>query len=140
MRRSLFAPLALLSIFLLAACRSPDAKESETGVAAVQFADMVVPDGLLLRDRYHESYSREEAGWRFGHFVYTGQPRVDEACAHLLLRMPQHLWKLEADEQPDETSRKLRFSRGRYVADYLLSRQDGLTQMVVEYRTEIEPR
>ena len=59
---------------------------------------------------------------------------------HLLLRMPQHLWKLAADETPADGSRKLRFERGRYVANYTLQRIDGVTHMVIDYDTNIESR
>jgi hypothetical protein len=126
---------------LLVACATPDGSPSDDfGVSAVQFQDVVVPDGLTLLNNRNESHSREEPGWRYGHFVYTGPARVDEACAHLLLRMPQHSWRLVTDEQADETTRKLQFVRGRYVADYTLERREGITKMVIDYRTQIEGR
>jgi hypothetical protein len=129
---------SLVALFALAlvCCRSQD--RSEYGVASEQFPDMVVPEHFRIQDEHHQSYSTEEAGWRHGHFVYTGPAHVDEACAYLLQRMPQHQWTLEADNKPDETTRTLRFSRGRYVTDYVVSRQEGRTQMVVDYRTVIE--
>jgi hypothetical protein len=131
--------LALLGLF--AACATPDGSPGDDfGVTAVQFQDIVVPDGMTLLNRRNESHSREEPGWRYGHFEYTGQPRVDDACAHVLLRMPQHSWRLVADEQPDEATRRLQFVRGRYVAEYTLERRQGLTRMVIDYRTDIEAR
>jgi hypothetical protein len=133
--------LAPLLCGIMVACASQDgAMVEDLGVSAVQFQDYVVPEGMNIHDRNHESYSREEAGWRFGHFVYTGQTRVDDACSHLLLRMPQHSWRLVTDEQVDPTTRKLRFARGRYVVDYVLKRQDGATEMVIDYKTQIEER
>ncbi|MGE3173323.1 MAG: hypothetical protein AB7O97_11915 [Planctomycetota bacterium] len=128
-------------LVLLGACQSlePDT-DADTGVSAVQFQDLVVPAGMSMIDRYHESHSREDAGWRYGHFEYLGAPQLDEACAHLLSRMPQHNWQLAADEATDASSRRLRFERGRYVVDYNLTRIDGVTRMVVDYRTEIENR
>src|SRR5258706_279147 len=83
---------------------------------------------MNLLDRYHESHSREEAGWRFGHYEYSGPTQVDEASAHLRLRMPQHSWRLVADEHPDPATCKLSFSRGRYLADYTIRRLEGLTE------------
>jgi hypothetical protein len=126
---------------VMVACASQDGTSAEDhGVSAVQFQDVVVPSGMNIHDRNHESHSREESGWRFGHFVYTGQTRVEEACSHLLLRMPQHSWRLVSDEQADPVTRRLRFVRGRYVAEYVLKRQDGITEMVIDYRTQIEDR
>jgi hypothetical protein len=131
-------PLVILLPF--GSCKTSDAPP-DYGVSSVQFADMEVPSGLNLLDTYQErSHSREVAGWRYGHYVYRGQTHVDEACEHLLLSMPQHAWRLVADERPQEDTRRLRFARGRYVADCSLRRQDGVTEMVVDYTTEIEPK
>lgn len=130
-----------MALLLLGSCAATgDGKDGDRGVSVVQFQDVVVPDGMTLVDRFYESHSREEAGWRFGHFVYVGQPQLQDACAHLLQRMPQHLWRLASDETPEEATRKLRFERGRYVADYTLQRVDGVTHMVIDYRTQIESR
>src|SRR5712691_8766055 len=128
------------SLLLLCACKYsgstavvPTAPEQGDGVSAIQFQDIVVPDGLKLRDSYHESYSIEETGWRLGHFVYSGLPHLEESSAHVISRMPQHSWSLLADEKTDESTRKLRFARGRYFADYSFRRQDGITQLVIDY-------
>jgi hypothetical protein len=122
---------------LLPACTGPETKDTpDHGVNAIQFQDVAVPADMRLHDSYHESHSREEAGWRYGHFLYTGQPRLEEACEHVLQRMPQHAWTLVSDTSPAENTRKLKFARGRYTAEYIVSRQDGVTQMVVDYRTE----
>ena len=135
------ASVALLGLLVLGACATSEGENSgDRGVSAVQFQDVVVPDGMALVDRFHESHSREESGWRFGHFEYVGQPRIEDACSHLLLRMPQHSWRLAADETPDEQTRRLRFERGRYVANYTLQRLDGVTHMVIDYRTEVASR
>lgn len=131
--------LAMTVLCLLCGCKTPATGPGD-GVTALQFPDAVVPNGMNLHDRYHESNSAESAGWRFGHFVYTGQTHVQEACSHLLLRMPQHGWSLAADEQPDDATRILKFTRGRYCADYTLHRQDGITEMVIDYRTETPSR
>jgi hypothetical protein len=136
-------PLALLLPVLLvgASCKTSDSPPPDYGVSSVQFKDVEVPGDLKLIDNYQErSHSREEPGWRYGHYVYRGQMHVDDACQSLLLQMPQHAWRIVSDERPQEDTRHLRFARGRYVADCTLKRQDGVTEMVVEYRTEIEPK
>lgn len=123
----------------IAACKTSDLQTSnDDGVNAVQFQDLVVPDGMTLYERFHESHSREEANWRFAHYIYTGQPKIDEVAGHLLLRMPQHSWTMVSDERPDESTRRLKFSRGRYTADYCITRQHGVTEMVIDYTTKIE--
>lgn len=137
MRRSHFAPL--LAIALLC-CKAQDPAGANQGVTAVQFSDIVVPDAFTLRDDRHQSHSTEAGWWRNGHFVYTGRIGVDEAASYLLLRMPQHKWTLESDLRTDEHTRSLRFTRGRYVADYTLKREEGVSRMTVDYRTDIERR
>jgi hypothetical protein len=58
----------------------------------------------------------------------------------VLLRMPQHHWRLTSDEAPDAQTRHLRFERGRYTTKYALHRLDGVTHMVIDYRTEVATR
>ena len=128
----LLASFAILAASL-ASCKS-SGTPSNGGVSAIQFQDVVVPSGMTLQDTYHESWSLEEAGYRSGHFVYRGSPRVEDASAYVLDRMPQHAWKLTADETKDK-ARVLRFARGVYEAEYSLQRVEGVTQMTVEYRT-----
>lgn len=137
MARLLLTLLVLGTGLALAGCKSNPAQPGATddGVTAVQFQDIVVPSGMKLQDNRHESHSIEATGWRMGHFVYEGMPKIEEACSHILQRMPQHAWKLVADEQPDPTTRKLRFSRGRYEAAYTLRRQDGVTFLEIDYKT-----
>lgn len=129
-------------LLVLCACKTPVAGPGSQGdgVSAIQFQDMAVPEGLTLRDDNHQSYSSEESGWRQGHFEYSGQARLEDACGHVLQRMPQHSWVRVADEQPDESTRILKFTRGRYTAEYNLRRQDGITYMVIDYRTDIQTR
>lgn len=134
--------VALLVLLGLAACKGAGEPANQgLGVTAVQFQDVAVPDGFLLKDDLHESYSREDQGWRHGHFVYThNTAKLDDACAHLRARMPQHNWLIVGDERPDEASRVLKFTRGRYTVEYRLQRQDGVTRMVVDYQTETVDR
>ena len=67
--------LLAAALALLAACESSDPRNT-FGVTAGQFQDVVVPTGLRLRDRANESHSRDEAGWRTAHLVYTGQTTI----------------------------------------------------------------
>jgi hypothetical protein len=109
------------------------------GVGASQFQDVVVPAGLRLQDAAHQSYSREESGWRHGQFVYSGAMAIEEAMGYVRQRMPQHNWTIVADEA-DEQRALLRFERGIYSAEYTFQRRDGSTQMVVAYRTDYTRR
>jgi hypothetical protein len=54
--------------------------------------------------------------------------------------MPQHGWELTADEMVNENKVRLHFVRGPYFADYLFLRQDGFTQMIVDYKTDFANR
>ncbi|MBL8752435.1 MAG: hypothetical protein JNK15_03960 [Planctomycetes bacterium] len=117
---------------LFAACATDP---NDAGASAVQFQDVVVPSGLRLRDEANESYSRDESGWRQGHFVYSGQIDVAAAANYVRERMPQHKWTKVQDEQTQEAGLRLRFERGIYRAEYAFTRAEGSTTMVVDYTT-----
>lgn len=123
----------------VASCAAPD-PTTAYGVSAVQFQDVVVPAGMQLRDAAHESHSRIEAAWRKAHFVYSGQTAVQAAASYVRERMPQHNWTMVSEEQLEETGLKIRFERGIYSAEYVFSRADGATQMVVDYDTQFQRR
>jgi hypothetical protein len=55
-------------------------------------------------------------------------------------RMPHHSWKLISQETVEDDGVHLRFERGIYSADYLISRRDGTTHMVVDYATDYSRR
>ncbi len=131
--------LALCAAAALPSCSSWNEAE-DTGVAAIQFQDMVVPEGFRLIDDAHQSHSRQEGDWRLGHFLYTGHPTIADAVAYVRQRMPQHNWQLELDDVKDAAQAKLRFARGRYVVDYAFLRQEGTTQMIVDYQTDYSRR
>lgn len=130
--------VALLPLIPLGGCSS--APTSNESVQANQFQDVVVPAGLRLVDDAHESHSAQAASWRMGHFLYTGSVRSEEAVNYVRQRMPQHNWELVADEVVDTNTTRLRFVRGLYSAQYQFIRQDGRTQMVVDYQTDYTPR
>lgn len=126
-----------LSCVLAVACA---AHPESDGVTAVQFKDVVVPDGLRLKTDGNASYSREEASWRHGRFEYVGQADVQTAANYVRERMPQHSWTKVRDEVAAETGVRIRFERGIYTADYSISRSDGTTVMVVDYTTDYARR
>jgi hypothetical protein len=135
----------ILMAFLALSCLLPSACGIGTyGPADVdsrQFQDVVVPAGFRLRDVAHESFSREEATWRYGRFVYAGSTKIDDASAYVQRRMPQHSWSMvreDVGEEDDDV--RLRFERGIYSADYHFTRQDGTTHMVVDYSTDYSRR
>jgi hypothetical protein len=105
-----------------------------------QFQDVVVPSGFRLRDGSNQSFSREEATWRHGRFVYLGSEYVAEATAYVQQHMPRHSWQMVSNDAIADEGVKLRFERGIYSADYKISRQDGVTHMVVDYATDYSRR
>jgi hypothetical protein len=105
-------------------------------VSAIQFADVVVPDGMNLRDRHEESFAIEVGSWRLGHLEYGGTAAVNAVTGYVLQRMPLHAWELTADEAPNGQRRSLRFTRGQYIAQYTIERRENLTLMIVDYSTE----
>ena len=131
---------AFLAMFCLVASSCQTASREPSGVDSRQFQDVVVPSGFRLRDRAHESFSREEATWRHGRFVYSGSEYVDAASAYVVQQMPRHSWKLVSQEAVADDGVRLRFERGIYSADYLISRRDGTTHLVVDYATDYSRR
>lgn len=130
--------IGALFLVLVAACATDPA--ATDGVTAVQFQDVVVPTGLRMRNGAHESYSREEAGWRHGRFEYVGPTDVQAAADYVRERMPQHSWSKILDEAAAEAGVRIRFERGLYRADYTFTRSEGATVMVVDYTTDYARR
>src|SRR5262245_32073099 len=94
-----------------AACQARAAKHA-FGVSAVQFQDVVVPSGFKLRDAGHESYAREEAGWRQAHLVYHGSIKIEDAMGYVRQRMPQYNWTTLTEEALPTSGVRLRFEGG----------------------------
>lgn len=132
---------ATLGAFLLAAllgCESAGGS-GEYGVKATQFADVVVPAGMKLRDRANESHSRDDGGYRTAHLVYSGQSRVEDIESYLRLRMPSHNWQLVAESKIEEGI-VMKFERDVYSVQYSVARADGATLMTVDYATDYSRR
>ena len=134
----------ILTAFLLTCCLVPSACQIGAGgplsANSRQFQDVVVPSGFRLRDRSNESFSREEATWRHGRFVYLGSEYVAEATAYVQQHMPRHSWQMVSNDAVADDGVRLRFERGIYSADYMISRRDGVTHMVVDYATDYSRR
>lgn len=139
MKTRILASAVLASVALFGACSSP-LPRGEDGVNALQFQDVVVPDGLRLVDDAHQSHSSEAGSYRQGRFLYMGQVRPTDAAAYVRQRMPLHNWELVADEAKDASTTRLQYRRGYYCAEYTFTLTEGRTQMVVDYTTEYAPR
>lgn len=136
--RAAAAVAAALALAAMSACAlEPD---DTTSVLAVQFQDVVVPSGLRIREGRHQSWSREEAGFRHGRFEYYGQNEVASAADYVRERMPQHNWTKVSDAAAENGDLKIRFERDIYRADYTFSRSEGATTMVVDYTTDYSRR
>ena len=138
---SLLIPAILAPIAWFGACTGPASQDGD-GVNSVQFRDMVIPSGLRLIDAAHESHSAATGQWRHGRFVYGGLVEPDEAAAYVRQQMPRHNWELVKDETTSKHPRTttMRYVRGQYVAEYVIARIDGRTQMVIEYDTDYTRR
>jgi len=132
-KTSLIAMLALCGV-LSQSCQT--GSNEPPAVDSRQFQDYVVPSGFRLKDRRHESFSREIASWRHGHYLYSGSDDVASAVTYVQANMGRHSWSLVGAEDVDETSKRLQFERGIYSAEYLFQRKDGVTQMTVDYTTD----
>ena len=129
----LFAAFALCGL-LSQSCQMGPKEAPE--VDSKQFQDYVVPSGFRLKDRQHESYSREVASWRHGHYIYAGREKVPAAASYVEANMGRHSWTLVGNEELEENGRRLQFQRGIYTADYVFQRKGSTTRMTVDYKTD----
>ena len=134
--RLAIATIAALAV--LAACQG--LPRGQEGVTSVQFQDVVVPDGLHIVDSAYQSHSIEAASSRFGRYVYSGAVRAEDAASYVRERLPLHNWTLVHEDTKNSDQTKLRFERGYYVQEYLFTRRDGRTEMVVDYTTDYSER
>ena len=130
---SLIATLLLCGA-LSQSCQMAPNQPPEVG--SRQFKDYVVPSGYRLKDRYHESYAREVASWRHGHYIYTGSGDVALAVAYVEANMGRHSWRLVGTEEVEDSGKRMKFERGIYSADYLFQPDGKLTRMTVDYKTD----
>ena len=135
------AALALSLAFLGCSPTRETARATDDGVAAIQFSDIPVPDGLVLQERHHRSDSLENGSYRYANFLYEGTTPVARVGDYMRERMPHHAWVLrDQRSDPAGDGETLKFERGRYVAECTISRRDALTTMAVEVRSRIEQK
>lgn len=129
---------ACFALLLVAGCQGRPfgaGPEPDYGVASTQYGDIPVPDGMKLLNHPSTAHSGEAGDWRYGDFIYQGSPSLDDASRYMVLRMPQHSWKLVSEDVPTPNSRVLRFERGIYAAECRFVRESATTRMEVKYRT-----
>jgi hypothetical protein len=122
---------------LLGGCQTPPSSYDD-GVSAVQWDDIPAPLGMRLRERYHESHTKQVGSWRYADLVYAGRLPVAEVSAYLRERMPLHAWQLtEHRADSDAEAEVLRFRRGQYVAECNIVRQpSSATELLIKVRTQ----
>lgn len=133
--------IASIGLAVLAAvmtgCATQDAADADHGVAAIQFSDIPVPEGLRLSTSRHQSHSYEVGAFRFGDFVYTGFTEPESAVNYMTDRMPFHGWELR-DARVGASSTELVFWRRPYEATCRIWQDSAATQMTVNVRTSID--
>ncbi|MGC6486233.1 MAG: hypothetical protein ACON4Z_01180 [Planctomycetota bacterium] len=132
-KTTLTAALTLLGALMQSCQMGPNVPPE---VHSRQFQDYVVPSGFRLKDQEHQSYAREVASWRHGHYVYSGQEDVTLAASYVEANMGRHNWQLRETEDLDGNGKRLQFERGIYTADYEFSRNGNITKMTVDYKTD----
>ena len=137
------APWALAGLFtgislLAVGCRTnaEAAQHTDDGVSAIQFKDIAIPDGMVLRERNHQSDSLELGEYRYANMVYAGAVPIPEVSSYLRERLAQHSWNLTS-ESAEGGAEKLTFERGKYVLDCALRRpeNDARTELSITVRT-----
>jgi len=136
----MFTKMAALGCVMLvgalAGCAMQEPADNDLGVAAIQFADIPVPDGLRLSTNRHQSHSYEVGGFRYGDFVYTGRTKPESAVNYMTDRMGTHGWELR-DARVGLSSTELVFWRRPYEATCRVWQDSSATQMTVNVRTHI---
>lgn len=128
-----------LSCLAAASCAGPGSMNQveDLGMAAIQFDDIPVPDGLRLKTSAHESHSYEVDGFRFGDFEYYGVMRAEKAVSYMRDRMAVHGWALR-DSSVGETAADLVFWRRPYETKCRIWQDASITRMKVAVRTKVE--
>lgn len=141
MKRATILPLALvlLALPLCSGCwllralgfpvgdevpYNPKAESGDISVKRnVQFADLPVPMGFLLRR--DESYSFQGSTFRFGRFRYEGVWGMTQTVAFFRSQMPLTHWYPEVDE-----------SKGRWQHEFLFAKANERCRVEVEDSTD----
>lgn len=120
-----------------------------SGLTAVQFRDVPVPDGMVLQTGLNESHSYEAGRFRFADLYYYGNLPVAEIAEYMKRRMALHGWQLveETGGRPAEASAGAGDDPATARSETLFERapnrvrcevwldSSGVTRMHVEVRT-----
>lgn len=133
-----FGMFGLLLGFPLVSCHTFPGEgppEGSHGVNAVQFEDIPVPQGMVLKDSQHRSHSIQTGDYRYGEFVYEGSLSLAQVSQYLTERMPQYNWSQVDKQFPAPDVMFLQFQRGHSVADCSLTRDQAMTVMRITVQT-----
>lgn len=122
---------------LLGACTGMNrdgSTEQASGLTAVQFADIPVPDGMKLQTGLNESHSYESGQFRFADLFYFGNLPTAEVTDYMKRRMALHGWQL-IDEKTGERSELVFVRRPNRVRCEVWVDNSSVTRMHVEVRT-----
>lgn len=133
------SPLAILGVSLLAllcgGCAVSD-RPVDDG-PPVQFDDVAVPDGMVLKSDLNESYSRQTLAERIGHFEYYGPGTVDERQDYMRRRMPLNGWEL-IDEKTEAGGVELTFDKHPDISVCRIWKDESdVLRMVVDVRPKL---
>ncbi len=133
------AAFAAAALLVFAACRSaPDqdgSAESASGLTPVQFADIPIPDGMVLETQMHRSFTYEVGDFRLGDLYYYGNLPIDSVASYMSERMALHGWK-QVGEDHTERATDLHFERRPHRADCRIWKDDSdVTRMHIAVST-----
>jgi len=97
----------------------------------IQFDDVRVPHGMVLRTTLGESFSHEVGAFRWAHFVYDGEIPLDALSRRMVENLEQHDWRQTSDKRSSRDEQSMEFRRGDRTLVCLLQasgpRQSTLT-------------
>ncbi len=134
-------PAILVSALLGACATQPgELSEADSGVSAIQFADIPVPAGMRLREGRHDSHSFQAGDFRYGDFRYMGMVPVQAAVSYMGERMKLNRW---AQSEPTEIiagKQHMRFTRYPYQTHCVIWKEpdENITRMNIEVRTKLQ--
>ncbi len=124
----------VIGLALLFGCAASGGSSATT---SLQFDDMAVPDGMTLLANPSHSYTRGE--YRNGDFEYYGGVPVPEAVSYTRDRMKLDSWSLVSDDpvaaEKPVNGIELVFSKIPYTTTYKIWKDESVTRMTVQYRT-----
>ncbi|MHC5062747.1 MAG: hypothetical protein ACYTG5_02090 [Planctomycetota bacterium] len=143
----LFKPMrallpALLATALLGSCATETGEipVADSGVSAIQFADIPVPAGMRLREGRHDSRSFQAGDFRYGDVRYMGMVPVDAAVSYMSERMKLNRWEQAGPIENIAGKQHLRFVRYPYHTHCVIWKEtdENITRMNIEVRTKLQ--